>query len=260
MLRNRQYVGSYVYNRTTAKLRAGVFRNPPESWVVKPAALPAIIPQELFDAVQQRLSNLTCNLTNEELLLRLKLLWAKHGFLTIRMIDKSREVPSVSAYRNRFGSIWSALDLIGFPRLGHEGVSKRSMLASYRHKAWRELKQNLRDNGLHVTSKSYYPYKIAVKGAPLFNFVLAHRVSLRAPCTRGPVWEIRPPRRSPITSSVVAMLSSDGAVIEYVITRALRMLPTRRFTLTLPVLAYVGMARFKSPSQFYESLKAIGYL
>jgi hypothetical protein len=260
MLRNRQYVGVYIYNRTTAKLRAGVFRNPPESWVVTPDAVPAIISQDVFDAVQRRLAEMTCSLSDEELLHRLKQLWHKHGFLTVRLLDRSKDLPSVTSYRNRFGSIWNAFSLIGFPRLGHEGMSKRRILATYRHKAWRELKQNLRDNGLHVTSKSYYPYKIAAKGLPLFNFVLAHPVQLRPPCPRGPVWEIRPPRRSPITSSVIAMLSPEGKPIEYVITRALRKLPTQRFSVTLPILAQVGLVRFRSPDEFYPSLKTIGYL
>jgi DNA invertase Pin-like site-specific DNA recombinase len=54
------------------------------------------------------------NLTDEQMLLALCQLWRKRGHLSQMVIAQNKEVPSVSAFVGRFGSLTKAYELIGF--------------------------------------------------------------------------------------------------------------------------------------------------
>jgi hypothetical protein len=53
-------------------------------------------------------------LSNDEMLESLRQLWVKQGNLTREIINKSKTVPSISAYYSQFGSLTRAYELIGF--------------------------------------------------------------------------------------------------------------------------------------------------
>lgn len=254
LLRNPQYVGTYVYNRTSTKLRAGRIVNPPEQWITKSCALQPIIPFEVFQAAQERLANLTINLTNEQMLVKLTHLWKREGYVTVQSVNLAPDIPSASAYRNRFGSLAAALRLIGFPVRKAEGISKRRMLADLRRELWECLKANLRQNGIRLRKRSYEEYKIHAGSTRLLNFVLAQRIDNAA---TGPLWCVRVPRPAPIGASVIGIVSSDGKIIEYIITGCLRKTPVKSIMLSIPFLARVALARFSSPEQFADALRTI---
>ncbi len=256
LLRNPQYVGVYVYNRTSTKLKSGRIVNPPSQWIRKPGALEPIIPPALFEGAQKKLEGFTVNLSNEELLSRLRNLLSEKGFLTARLIGQSQNLPAASTYAHRFGDLPAAFRLIGFNTSG-QGLSKRRLLANLRQEAWEALKQNLRENGVHLRQLSTEPYNIHANGMPLMHFVLALPVNSGG---SGPVWQIRPPRPSAIGRSVIAMMSHDDKVIEYVISGRLRKTPVKRFLMTLPMLASTSLARFKTPPEFATALRSTGYL
>jgi hypothetical protein len=53
-------------------------------------------------------------LSRGEMLQALRKLWRKHGYLSLRLIEKCEEVPSTYAYETYFGSIREAYRLIGY--------------------------------------------------------------------------------------------------------------------------------------------------
>lgn len=54
------------------------------------------------------------SLSRDEMLQALRKLWRKHGYVSLRLIEKCEEVPSTYAYETRFGSIREAYRLIGY--------------------------------------------------------------------------------------------------------------------------------------------------
>ncbi len=261
LLRNPQYIGDYVYNRTSTRLKTCRIVNPREQLVIKAGALQPIIPIDLFNRVQAKLDDFAVNLSNEELLRRLKLLWDEKGYLTARFINESADVPSASMYRRRFHTLAEALRLIGFPLTGGEGISKRKVLATVRRKAWRALKESLRENGMHLRETSKETYYIEANGLPVFHFLLALPFQVCSENENRPIWHVRMPRRMPIGRCVVGMLSSEQPeILEFIVAPALRKSPVFSFTLNLPLTARISLARFKSPSEFWGTLKLCGFV
>src|SRR5690606_24278872 len=96
VLTNEKYIGNNVYNRSSFKLKKLHVDNPPEMWVRKEGAFEGIVPLELFLTAQEIITARSARLSDEELL------------------DQTPDMPSSAAYRNRFGSLARAYEMIGY--------------------------------------------------------------------------------------------------------------------------------------------------
>jgi hypothetical protein len=114
VLTNEKYIGNNVFNRASAKLTNKRIVNPPEMWVRAVGAFPAIIDPELFRAARAVLAMRTRQLSDDEMLALLKDLNAKHGRLSSIIIDQSKDLPVSLTYRQRFGSLGRAYQLVGY--------------------------------------------------------------------------------------------------------------------------------------------------
>jgi len=112
-----KYLGNNVWNRTSMKLKGKLVRNEPTKWVRANGVFKAIVTQAQFDAAQEfrreRLHALR-NPSQEERLAPLRHLFKKHGYLSVALIEKARDVPSVCSYARWFGSLPQAYRLVGF--------------------------------------------------------------------------------------------------------------------------------------------------
>lgn len=113
-LTNDKYIGNYVYNRYSFELKKLHMENPPDMWVRKEGALEAIVPFEFFLTAQKIITARSARLSDEELLDHLQRLYADTGQLSGVLIDQTPDMPSSSAYRNRFGSLVRAYVMIGY--------------------------------------------------------------------------------------------------------------------------------------------------
>jgi DNA invertase Pin-like site-specific DNA recombinase len=121
ILTNEKYIGNNVFNRHSFKLKKLHVKNPPEMWIRKEGAFEGIVPVETFFTVQQILLARTTKYTDEGLLEKLRQLYQGKGTLTGIIIDQSPEMPSTSVYKNRFGSLNKAYEMVGFrPERGQE--------------------------------------------------------------------------------------------------------------------------------------------
>lgn len=257
MMRHPKYMGVHVYNRTTTKLKSTVVHNPPEKWITKPGAFVPLISPELFKSVQERLANFTMHLSNEEMLRRLRQLYLRDGYLTRINIDKSREVPSVSAYAKRFGSLRSAVQQVGLTD-EKAPFSKERRIAELRRKTWHRLKDALREHGTHLQSRSQEPYYIQIPGVPLLKVIMAHPLETGG---KRRAWQIYPSRPVPIKDSIVALLSPDGKEIsEYMVIPPLTSERTRRYAFFEARIPYICVARFRSHLELFDALKRIRYV
>jgi DNA invertase Pin-like site-specific DNA recombinase len=114
ILTHPKYVGSQVFNRASSRLGGRKVRNPRAEWIVTAGACERIIDEATFTEAQRIIANFTIHLSDEQMLKDLRALLDSEGRLSLDIIDKSRGVPCAAAYRNRFGSLPEAYELIGY--------------------------------------------------------------------------------------------------------------------------------------------------
>jgi Recombinase len=125
VLHHPSYAGVQVWGRKSEFLGARAEPRPREEWIICPRAFKPIITEELFEQAQNRFANFSHNLSDEELLQRLKAVLAKTGKLSARIVDRSPLCPSASAYRLRFGGMLPA-----YARLNYQRPEWSAQLAS----------------------------------------------------------------------------------------------------------------------------------
>lgn len=154
ILRNEKYIGHMVYNRTSIKLGSTPVINPQEMWIRCDNAIKPIITPSLFARAQKVLNDLKNGrqLSDEELLNRLKALWRRKGHLTMEIMRSAREVPDWTVYQRRFGSILKAYDLIGFrPRKRYDFSRNGSRIDALICATAGEICQDVQRRGGNVT-------------------------------------------------------------------------------------------------------------
>ena len=114
LLTNEKYLGNNVYHRTSFKLKRKHVQNPPDMWIRVPGAFPAIVTPEDFLRVQEIIIARAKRYTDEEMLEKLREVLREHGRISGVIIDEREDLPSSAAFRNRFGSLVRAYQLIGY--------------------------------------------------------------------------------------------------------------------------------------------------
>lgn len=113
VLTNEKYIGNYLYNRRSYKLKLKVVKNPPESWVRADGALEPLVDVETFRAARRIVDTRLTRISDEEALRRLRLCLAKRGHLSATIINNTQGVPSVQTYKAKFGSLDRAFEMVG---------------------------------------------------------------------------------------------------------------------------------------------------
>jgi DNA invertase Pin-like site-specific DNA recombinase len=131
VVRNPKYAGTYVWNKSTERLRTVTRKNDPECWITRPNTFPPIVSQAVFDKAQLRLRLRRENKwTDEQLLQKLRVLLAQTGYLSERLIQRSKGIPSLATYHRRLGTfpkIYSAVNFVPPPgRFGRSVTRQRT--------------------------------------------------------------------------------------------------------------------------------------
>ena len=114
VLTNEKYVGNNVYNRVSNKLKAKRVANPPDMWVRADGAFPAIVEPDFFEAAQRIIQDRSRRFSDQDLLDRLSALLSEKGWLSGLVIEEVENMPSSSTFRQRFGSLLRAYELVGY--------------------------------------------------------------------------------------------------------------------------------------------------
>jgi hypothetical protein len=107
-------MGANVYNRKSFKLKQKRLTNPPEMWIRRNDAFRPVITPEQYLRVQEIIQARSKHFTDEEMLEKLRDLLTRYNTLSGMLVDETEDMPSSTAYRNRFGSLVRAYTLIGF--------------------------------------------------------------------------------------------------------------------------------------------------
>jgi DNA invertase Pin-like site-specific DNA recombinase len=113
LISHPKYIGYNVFNRTTMRLGSAQVALPASEWVICPGAYEAIVDTKTFSLAQEIHGRTPCK-TNEQLLEDLRSLLAKEGKLSQKMVDRGTDIMSSRTYRQRFGALRRAYELIGY--------------------------------------------------------------------------------------------------------------------------------------------------
>jgi DNA invertase Pin-like site-specific DNA recombinase len=114
LLRNEAYIGNIVYNRHSKKLGGPKVQNPPDIWVRGENCLAPIVEREVFRRVEIRLKDRRVEISEGEMLLRLRRLLHKKGRLSPAIIENASGLPGVDTYIRHFGGLRNAYGRIGY--------------------------------------------------------------------------------------------------------------------------------------------------
>lgn len=114
VLTNEKYIGTNVYNRRSYKLKEKRINNPEEQWIKKEGAFEAVVEPRYFYTAQGIIRERNRKISNDEMLDKLRSLCERQGWLSGILIDETEDMPTSSAYMNRFGSLTEAYKLIGY--------------------------------------------------------------------------------------------------------------------------------------------------
>jgi DNA invertase Pin-like site-specific DNA recombinase len=152
VLTNEKYLGHNVYHRTSCKLKQRHVENPPEKWVRADNAFVGIIDTTLFLAAQSIILTRSHKWSDEEMLEKLRGILTQHGRISGILIDEAEDLPSSSAFRNRFGSLVSAYRLIGYdPEIDYSFIEINRQLRKKHPEIVVEVLQKLRQMGSSVS-------------------------------------------------------------------------------------------------------------
>jgi DNA invertase Pin-like site-specific DNA recombinase len=129
LLMNENYIGNYVYNRRTFRLRQKGRHNSRNLWVRATGVFEAIVDPALFTLAQQRKSGRRHHLSDRELLARLSSVLREKGQLSRTVIDEAEDLPCHSTYVARFGSLRNAYQQIEyFPKSKFDYIDNGNLL------------------------------------------------------------------------------------------------------------------------------------
>lgn len=118
MLDNEIYTGRVFYGKTSQYLKADKRRIPRDEWL-QVTTFPPIVSDQVYRKVRARMDR-PINLTDEELLDRLRRCLREHGKISTPLITAMPYLPSQQAIRRRFGKLKHAFALVGYvPGPGH---------------------------------------------------------------------------------------------------------------------------------------------
>ena len=230
MVTNPKYVGTNVSNRTSFKLRKKSVKNPPEMWVRRENAFPAIIDAETFDKAQFITADRAHRYTDAELQAALDALLKRKGRLSLSILRQSPEVPCPDVYQKHYGGLLAAYRAIGYiPKGDFSYMESVRRLHTIRQQLVAQFVKELVTAGAKVKRG---------KGGHTFtvnnDFTLRLKLARCVEFTEGiPQWVLRLNRRANVDMTAIARMAPDNeSVLDfYIIPRVHHFTPATRVLL-----------------------------
>lgn len=113
VLTNEKYAGHAVYNRRSSKLKKRTVKNPPDMWIRKDGAFPALVANETFAGAQAERTERRRRYSDAELLDILREVHAEHGKISALLISNRAPAPTPQTFKYHFGTLANAYALAG---------------------------------------------------------------------------------------------------------------------------------------------------
>ena len=212
MLQDAHYAGFQVWGRTTATLLSPPKAVSIEEWAICPRAFERIISEKLYLAAQHRFADLTCRLTDEDLLDRLRRVLNAHGKLNSEIIQKSTLCPGTSTYSERFGGLLNVYARLGYiaSDVMRSQISTRQKVLLVRASLIKTLIDNFPDQIEEIRANRHFrPILRHRKTGRLISLVLARCCQTKT----GSSWLVLSPLRERRRVTVLALLDRANSAI-----------------------------------------------
>ena len=135
VLRNESYIGNLIFNQKSKKLRQSAVKNPPEQWIRTEGCIEPIIDREVFVKVRKIIEERRVDISEEEMLVRLRKTLLKEGRLTPAIIDRTPGLPCSATCQTHFGNLRNLYRLLGYtPKRNYEFLDSRPVRSELRSK------------------------------------------------------------------------------------------------------------------------------
>jgi DNA invertase Pin-like site-specific DNA recombinase len=208
ILGNENYVGNLVYNRTSRRLGQKLTANPSDQWVRRNGVLEGIVDAGMFARVQKMLTERRLEISEDEMLRRLRLLLHRKGRLSSSLIDETPGMPSVSALVLHFGTLRTAFERIGYVTKRDCGwIDTRDEWAEVTRQHAAFVAEALASNE-HVSGITATGHTVKVNGKPKITFMVARQAKKRKP-SHATHWRVY--RRQKVAADLLAVLRLNAA-------------------------------------------------
>lgn len=113
VLTNEKYAGNAVYNRRSSKLKKRTVKNPPDMWIRRDEAFPALVATRTFASAQAERTERRRRYSDAELLDILREIHAEHGKISALLISNRAPTPTPQTFKYHFGTLANAYALAG---------------------------------------------------------------------------------------------------------------------------------------------------
>ncbi|QQO12612.1 recombinase family protein [Bradyrhizobium diazoefficiens] len=217
ILRDESYIGNLVFNRRSWKLRQIRSYNPPEQWIRAENCLEPIIERAVFTRVSKFIQERRVDLTEDEMLVRLRRTLHKEGRLSISIIDRTPGLPCVATCQTHFGSMRNLYRLLGYtPKRNYEFLELRPLWSGQKVELAAGIGAAVRKAGCR-TSTGGWTDSLRVNGTTCVS-VRAARWTPGKEETHSPHWTIQCDAHVPAGWIAAIRLSEHNeAVLDYVL-------------------------------------------
>ncbi|MCK1359037.1 recombinase family protein [Bradyrhizobium sp. 199] len=253
VLRNESYIGNLVFNRKSQKLRQPAVRNPPEQWIRSEGCIEPIIDREVFFRVRKIIEERRVDLSEEEMLVRLRKTLLREGRLTPTIIDRTPGLPCSATCQTHFGNFRNLYRLLGYtPKRNYDFIDSRPVWSELRAKLVEQATVAIKAAGGSISSGGWSDC-LRVNGTACLSVRAARWTPGQKP-SHAPHWSIE--REASLPDGWIAAIrlsEHNKTVLDYVL------LPTdgkvkRTIRFSEAARARRGIKRFKTVSGLVQAV------
>lgn len=253
VLRNESYIGNLIFNRKSKKLRQSAVMNPPEQWIRSEGCIEPIIDREVFFEVRKIIEERRVDISEEEMLVRLRKTLLKEGRLTPAIIDRTPGLPCSATCQTHFGNLRNLYRLLGYsPKRNYEFLDSRPVWSELRSKLVEQVAAAIKAAGARVSSGGWSNC-LRINGKACLSVRAARWTPGQKP-THAPYWSIE--REACLPDGWIAAIrlaEHNKTVLDYVL------LPTdgkvkRTIRFSESVCGRRGILRFKSANGLIHAI------
>lgn len=217
ILRNESYIGNLIFNRRSFKLRQMYTYNPPDQWIRAEGCIEPIVDRDIFAKANKFIEDRRVDLTEQEMLVRLRKALLKQGKLSKGIIDSTPGLPCVATCQTHFGSLRNLYRLLGYtPKRNFEFLDARPLWSEQKTKLASRIGAAIRRAGCR-TSTGGWTDSLRVNNGVCIS-VRAARWTPGKEETHSPHWTIQCDAHVPAGwIAAIRLTEHNKAVLDYVL-------------------------------------------
>jgi DNA invertase Pin-like site-specific DNA recombinase len=214
ILQNENYVGNLVYNRESYKLGTRKVSNLPDKWVRAERCIEPMVDPNVFQRVQRILKDRRIEISEGEMLSRLRRTLLKRGRLSQAIINDTSGLPHADTIWRHFGSLRNAYSLIGYTPAERDFsyLDTKRAWADVRTDLVRKVAARFEKLGRQIVMGPSDD-RLRIDGKVGISFRIARAQKAKEGCLTQ--WRVTRPRRPDRWIVVIRLADDNRSVLDY---------------------------------------------